>query len=202
MPKPLPTVAELRRRLSYNPETGLLTWLPRTPDMFAGATVAARRKTCACWNGRFAGKPALIGIDVSGYLNGPVMGKYVKAHRVAWALHYGEWPKQKVSQRNGDHRDNRISNLRDVDHQTCHQNAKLSKRNKSGAAGVNWHKRTQRWCAFIRRDGKTKALGSFATFDEAAAVRKAAEADLGYAESHGSPRTFANRFVKRAERIA
>lgn len=112
MPQPLPTIADLRRLLSYDPETGVLTWLTRTPDMFAGATEAARRKTCACWNGQYAGKPALIGIDGFGYYQGPVMGRYVKAHRVAWALHYGEWPKQKVNHRDGDHRNNRIANLR------------------------------------------------------------------------------------------
>ena len=200
MPKPLPSIADLRRRLSYNPQTGMLTWLPRTASMFAGATEAARRKACACWNGRYAGKPALIGIDAYGYHQGPVMGRYVKAHRVAWALHYGAWPSDRVNHRNGDHRDNRIVNLRDVDHQTCHRNAKLSKLNKSGAAGVYWHEPTGRWRAGIRKDGKTKALGSFSTFPQAVAARKAAEAALGYDEAHGSPRTFANHFVKRADR--
>lgn len=201
MSRPLPTVDELRRLLTYDPETGILTWLPRSVDMFAGATERARQRTCSLWNGQFAGKPALIGIDGFGYYQGPVMGRYVKAHRVAWALHYGEWPKQKVSHRNSDHRDNRISNLRDIDHQTCHRNVKLSKRNKSGAAGVNWHERTLRWRAFIAMNGKTKALGSFATFDDAVAARKLAEAELGYAESHGKPRRHANCFVRKADRL-
>ena len=201
MPHPLPTIDELRRLLTYDPETGALHWLARTPDMFAGATEQARRRTCACWNGQYAGKPAMIGIDGYGYHQGTVKGRYLKAHRVAWALYYGKWPSQKCSHRNSDHRDNRIANLRDVDHQTCHRNAKLSVRNKSGAAGVNWHARTQRWRAFIRMDGKSKALGSFVTFDEAAAARKAAEASLGYGESHGKPRKHRNCFVKTADRL-
>ena len=201
MPHPLPTIDELRRLLTYDPETGILTWLPRTPDMFAGATERRRRWMCAAWNTKYAGKPALIGIDGYGYYQGPINYRYVKAHRVAWAMHYGEWPTQKCSHRNGDHRDNRISNLRDVDHQTCHRNVKLSVRNKSGAPGVIWHERTQRWRAFIRIDGNSKALGTFATFDEAAAVRKVAEADLGYSESHGKPRKHRNCFVKKADRL-
>lgn len=30
----LPTVAELRRAVSYDPVTGIMTWKKRTPDMF------------------------------------------------------------------------------------------------------------------------------------------------------------------------
>src|SRR3546814_4807009 len=139
--------------------------------MFAGATEAARSKTCACWNGKYAGKPARVGIDGYGYYQGPVMGCYVKAHRVAWALHYGEWPKQRVNHRNGRHRDNWISNLRDVDHQTCHRNCKLSANNTTGAAGVTWNRRMQRWQAFVPIDRKSKCIGTFSSFDEAAAAR-------------------------------
>jgi len=67
--------------------------------------------------------------------------RYVKAHHVAWALHFGKWPKQKVNHRNGRHRDKWITNLRDVDHQTCHRNCKLSASNTTGAAGVTWNRR-------------------------------------------------------------
>ena len=201
MPRPLPTINELRRLLTYDPDTGVLRWIARTPDMFAGATEQARRKTCACWNGRYADKPAMIGIDAYGYHQGPVKGRYLKAHRVAWALHYGEWPSQKCSHRNSDHRDNRIANLRDVDHRTCHLNAKLSKRNTSGIVGVSWNRRTRRWRASIKRDGKTRYLGTFPTLDEAAAARKAAEVEMGYHPNHGKPRETANRFIPRRDRV-
>jgi len=191
----------LRRLLTYDPDTGVLTWLPRTPDMFAGATEHRRRWTCAAWNTKYAGKPALIGIDGYGYYQGPINYRYVKAHRVAWAMHYGEWPSQKCSHRNGDHRDNRISNLRDVDHQTCHRNAKLSKRNKTGAPGVNWHARMQRWQAFIRCDGKSRYLGTFRTAAEAMAARRAAQVELGYHPDHGQPRKFPNHFIPKRDRM-
>ena len=201
MPRQFPTIDELRRLLTYDPDAGVLRWIARTPDMFAGATEQARRKTCACWNGRYADKPAMIGIDAYGYHHGPVKGRYLKAHRVAWALHYGEWPSQKCSHRNSDHRDNRIANLRDVDHRTCHLNAKLSKRNTSGIAGVSWNRRTRRWRASIKRDGKTRYLGTFPTLDEAAAARKAAEVEMGYHPNHGKPRETANRFIPRRDRV-
>jgi len=77
----------------------------------------------------------------------------------------------------------------------------LSKRNTSGAAGVHWNERTRRWRASIQVSGKSKALGSFITFDEAAAARKSAQADLGYGESHGKPRKHGNCFVKKADRL-
>ncbi len=202
MPHPLPTIDELRRLLTYDPDTGALHWLARTPDMFAGATEQARRRTCACWNGQYAGKPAMIGIDGYGYHQGPVKGRYLKAHRVAWALYYGKWPSKKCSHRNSDHRDNRIANLRDVDHRTCHLNAKLSKRNTSGAAGVVWNRRMERWQAFIKRDGKSRCLGTFPTFDGAAAARKAAEVEQGYHPNHGKVRSTANCFIPRRDRVA
>lgn len=200
MPKPLPSIAALRQLITYDPATGVLSWLARTPEMFAGRTEAARCKTCACWNGRYAGKPALIGIDGYGYFQGPVMGRYLKAHRVSWALHHGAWPEQSINHRNGDHRDNRIANLRDVSHRVCHQNAKLSKRNTSGTAGVCWNRRMQRWQAFIKRDGKTRNLGTFMSREEAAAVRKSAEIELGFHPGHGRPRAHVNRFIPRRER--
>lgn len=201
MPRPLPTVDQLRRLLTYDPDTGVLTWLPRTPDMFDGATEHRRRWMCAVWNTKYAGKPALIGIDGHGYHQGSINYRYVKAHRVAWAMHYGEWPSQKCSHRNGNRRDNRVSNLRDIDHRTCHRNVKLSVRNKSGTAGVNWNARMERWQAFIRRDGKSRCLGTFLTIEEAAAARKSAEVEQGYHPDHGKPRKFPNHFIPARDRV-
>ena len=43
-----------------------------------------------------------------------MFGKLIYAHRAAWAIHFGEWPKGEIDHINGDASDNRIINLRVV----------------------------------------------------------------------------------------
>ena len=47
------------------------------------------------------------------------------AHRVAWALYYGDWPKCEIDHINGNRQDNRIDNLRDVSVSENQRNAKI-----------------------------------------------------------------------------
>jgi len=48
-----------------------------------------------------------------GYIKVYTLGKGWYAHRVAWLLHYGKWPKKTLDHINGVTNDNRIINLRD-----------------------------------------------------------------------------------------
>jgi cytoplasmic iron level regulating protein YaaA (DUF328/UPF0246 family) len=48
------------------------------------------------------------------YLSIVFKGRKYKAHRLAWLIHYGEWPKQVIDHINRQPNDNRIMNLRDV----------------------------------------------------------------------------------------
>lgn len=52
--------------------------------------------------------------DKSGYTRVWFCGTQYMAHRIAWALYYGEWPKHTIDHKNKIRSDNAIDNLRDV----------------------------------------------------------------------------------------
>lgn len=106
-------------------------------------------------------------------------------HRIAWALHHGCWPDDQIDHINGNPEDNRIANLRAVSNAENQRNARRKCTNTSGVTGVSWHSRDHVWHANIREKGRLLYLGSFDSFDEAVAVRKAAEHEYGYHENHG-----------------
>lgn len=54
-------------------------------------------------------------------------------------------------------------------------NCGLSSKNTSGVSGVSWKKGLNKWIARISKDHKRINLGCFDSFEEAVAVRKAAE---------------------------
>ena len=176
----------LRRIVSHDPETGKLTWLTRTPDMFEDGAQTAEHK-CNSWNSRYAGTAALDTTHRAGYRYGRIMGRNFLAHRVIWALEHGEWPEVILDHHSGATAANRIINLRLSNHQHNARNAKMDCRNTSGATGVYWHKRDCKWCGQIRVDGRTIHLGYFDNFDAAVAARRAAEAEHGYDPNHGIP---------------
>lgn len=169
----------LRAVLRYEPETGKLYWRERTPDMFKpgkpGCRVARTPDhICTGWNGRHAGNEAFT-TNSGGYRTGRLSGRTVKAHRIAWAIHHGEWPKGSIDHINGDPADNRIANLRDVSHSMNMRNTAARSDNKSGYSGVRWCRRAQKWIVAIQ-------IGRFSKIEDAVAARDAARAalDLGF----------------------
>lgn len=64
--KPELTIEMLRLLISYCPDTGVLTWKARTPDMFSGSQQSPEH-SCKIWNVKYAGKPALAAFDGRGY---------------------------------------------------------------------------------------------------------------------------------------
>jgi hypothetical protein len=108
--------------------------------------------------------------------------KYVwYEHRIIWSLVHGDIPEGYVIDHiDGDGCNNRIENLRCVTPQINSRNRKLPSTNTSGVMGVNWIKKKRRWRACIHHAGKFTALGTYKTFKEAVAARKAAEKVLGY----------------------
>lgn len=170
--KILPSVEYLRKRLRYDPDTGKLFWL-----YFEDPSV----KSNAGW----AGKETFTAKARGGYRQGRVDGINFKAHRIAWALHYGEWPAGQIDHINGVRTDNRICNLRSVTNQENSKNMAMKKSNKSGVTGVYWNKQAQKWRAFIMCHGKEKHLGFFEDIQEAAKVRQDALMQHGFSDRHG-----------------
>jgi hypothetical protein len=123
------------------------------------------------------------------YSNGEVYKTGV--HRIIWAMHYGEWPKKEIDHIDGNPFNNRIENLREVDHLTNGRNQRTPINNTSGACGIWQDKRYSKlgkWGARIKVDYKTKHIGMFDTFEEAVAARKEAEIKHGFHENHGTER--------------
>ena len=174
---------DLRRLLSYNEEDGMLTWRERSVSDFSASGAVSALNQCVRWNNRFAGMPALIARHKDGYLHGMIWSKCYLAHRVALAIHHGEWPNM-VDHINGIRTDNRIANIRSVSAKENARNSAMRKDNKSGASGVFFLKRDNRWAAYVR-NGKANQIGTFDSFDDAVKARTAALSLLGYSERHG-----------------
>ena len=114
------------------------------------------------------------------------MGRPFKAHRVIWALYYGEWPTNQIDHKNHIRSDNRIDNMTDVQNAENCKNKVLSRFNTSGVHGVHYFKRRQNWQVYINSGGKRINLGYFVSKDDAIATRKAAEIKYGFHPNHGS----------------
>lgn len=89
--------AYLHQVYDYDPATGLFRHASRE-------TVGKCRFTVA-------GRPALLASKRGGYLGGLLDGRVVLAHRVAWAMSRGSWPRVPVVHLNGNLHDNRLCNL-------------------------------------------------------------------------------------------
>lgn len=173
------TPENIRRVLSYDSETGRFKWLARTPDMFDndGAMPAVTR--CAVWNKRFSGRDAFTSNKGGGRKVSPVFGRICLAHRVAWAIHYGEWPVMQIDHIDGNPANNRIANLRDVSSSVNAQNMPLRRDNSTGVPGVCRHQGK-----FMVRLAR-RYLGIFSSFEDAVEARRRAEAENEYHPNHG-----------------
>lgn len=98
-------------------------------------------------------------------------GTTYKAHRIAWFLYYGEWPKGMIDHINGIKYDNRIKNLRESD--KYHNQHNQIKHRKGLPIGVSFRKKFNNWQAtapanFLKRkSNKQKYIGVFKTEKEA-----------------------------------
>ena len=175
--------ALLRQLIDYNPDTGLLHWRERTPELHA-ATGADTAKVGE-WNHRHAGKECFTTDNGKGYRCGLLAGRMYRGHRVAWAIYHGKWPALFLDHINQQRADNRMVNLRETDFVENARNARMQRRNRSGQVGVHWDSGYRHWASRIVVHGNRITLGYFKSFDDAVKARKDAERQYGFSPLHG-----------------
>ena len=164
----LPSPEALRQLLRYEAKTGKLFWKDRHEASFTETRLWKR------WHTLYSGKEAFLMTSRQGYKEANINGVGMKAHRVAWAMHYGEWPSGWIDHINGVRTDNRIDNLRIASGSENAMNRKLPVNSTSGFKGVSWDKESRKWKAHIKRDGVKRSLGRFHCPREAAEAYNAA----------------------------
>jgi HNH endonuclease len=151
------SVERLRKFFSCDPQTGEIRWIVGHSNYVAAGALAGHKRS-------------------DGYHCITVDGEDYKAHRIMWALHYGEWPTERLDHINRDPSDNRIANLRQASHGQNIANT-LSK-TPGRPKGVYWHKQNQYWVSSITIGGRKKHLGVFQTESEAAAAFEKASREV------------------------
>lgn len=143
----------LSERLEYNPSTGTLKW--KYPYI-------KQRKF-----------PQAGHASSNGYLRVVFSGQEYRAHRIAWCLATGEWPKEQIDHINGNKTDNRLINLREVSNR---QNQHNQKKHRSGThPGVRYCFSSKAWTVKISK-GKAYYLGQFKKKEDAVALHRKAMA--------------------------
>jgi len=148
---------KLKTLVSYDPETGLFTYLGNKKGT----------------------------LNEGGYMETTFDKKKYALHRLAWFYVYGVWPNQ-IDHINHIRDDNRIENLRDVTNKENSKNMSLAKNSKSKVTGVCWHALSGRWVSYIYVDGKKKSLGYYHNKKMAIKARMKANKKYGFHENHGA----------------
>jgi hypothetical protein len=125
------TQENLKKRLHYDPQTGLFTWVTVTSKRIAIGAVAGHKD------------------KASNYILIRLLKIKYYAHRLAWLYTYGEMPKGMIDHKDGDRSNNKIANLRLASPAQNGFNSGVRKGCASGYKGV-W-KQSGKWAAYINR---------------------------------------------------
>lgn len=144
--------------LSYDPETGIVTWKKNKGKSKAGT--------------RAGGLNISIGyrylmFDKLNYLE----------HRIIWLLTTGDWPKQEIDHINRVRDDNRLCNLREATRLENSLNSPCRRLNT--VHGVHWSKQNNKYKVVFRVNGIDRYFGYFYNYDEACKAAEQAKQKLG-----------------------
>lgn len=174
------THRDFEELIRYWPSGGVFYWRERPSKYFSCD------KACEVWNAHWSGKPAGA-IDTKGYISITIGKKTTRAHRLAYFLIHGEWPKVSMDHINGIKTDNRWVNLRHATRSENQRNQKRLSTNTSGHKGVVFDKTNGTWYFQMRQnDGSRFTKTGFKTKEEAvAACRIMREKLHGQFANHG-----------------
>jgi len=99
-----------------------------------------------------------VGYNHDGYLSVELNKKHIKVHRIIWMIVHGKWPDPMIDHINGNRKDNRLCNLREV---TAKQNLENNLGKGAVLKGVTPTKTGKRWKAQITHNKNTIYLGTF-----------------------------------------
>jgi len=142
----LPTKAEIKEKLWYDPETGVFRW------RFLGTQ---RRQPWAV-----AGYK-----ERRGYIQILIDKHLYMAHRLAWVYMTGKEPIEQIDHIDGNKQNNAWHNLRNVTNKQNCENRKLSAKNKTGVRGV--YMRGKMFRAEVCHNYQRIKIGTFKTLQEA-----------------------------------
>jgi len=165
------TAERARELLSYDPETGWLTWrITKSNRNKAGNRAGNKSNT----------RPGYFSREVC------IDGMRCREHRVIWLIATGVWPENEIDHVNHDATDNRWVNLREATREENAKNQTISSRSTTGVCGVSWYQAKSKFQAYININRKRVHLGNFKNLDDAILARKNAEAEYGYHKNHGA----------------
>lgn len=139
--------ARLDELLSYDAETGLLTWKFSRGSRKAGSEAG--------------------GMGSQGYMTISIDGRLYKSHRVVMVIAGFDVDGMQVDHINGNRSDNRLCNLRVVNQNGNARNIRTATaRSRSGVLGVRI-RGSGKWEAQLSINNKNYRLGTFDTKEEA-----------------------------------
>lgn len=136
----------LKELLSYDPATGVFTWLKSYRDVVTGKTAGT--------------------VGRNGYIDIKIKGVRYYAHRLAWLYMTGEMPEGVIDHVDRTKTKNDFANLRDVSIRENTTNQVRAQRNSvTGVRGVVPY--VNGYSSQIRVAGKSTHLGVFKTIQDA-----------------------------------